>query len=358
MVCDALFTDFNNDGWSDLILAGEWMPVTFLENEKGIFKNITENSGISNHTGWWNSITGADFDNDGDIDYVAGNLGLNSFFRASSKYPVSVIASDFDNNGSYDAFPSLYIRTSQQDTSKKNFPAHGRDDIVKQMIKMRSKFQNYKSSAVATIDQLFTEKQAEGALVLKATDLRSSYIRNDGNNKFTLIPLPAMAQFSAINGIIADDFDGDGNTDLLFNNNDYGTDVLVGRYDALNGLLLLGKGNGEFVPQSVSSSGIFIPGNGKGLVKLRNGKENYIVAAAQNRGALKVFELDHKIRSVPVMADDISADIQLINGNARKQEFYYGSSFLSQSARFLTIGSSVKSLTITNTKGQKRNIEL
>jgi hypothetical protein len=358
MVCDALFTDFNNDGWTDLILAGEWMPVTFLANEQGIFRNITENTGLSSNTGWWNSIAAADFDNDGDMDYAVGNLGLNSYFRASSKYPVSIISNDFDNNGSYDAFPSLYIVSSQQDTTKKNFPAYGRDDIVKQMIKMRSKFQNYKSYAIATIDQLFSEKQMEGALKLKATDMRSSYIRNDGNNKFTISPLPSQAQFSAINGMVADDFDGDGNIDILINSNDFGTDVLAGRYDALNGLLLKGKGTGEFIPLSISESGIFIPGNGKGMIKLRSGKDNYLVAAAQNRGALKIFELDYKFKNIPVMPDDISAEIQLNNSSSRKQEFFYGSSFMSQSSRFLTIDKNVKSVTITNNKGQKRNLDL
>jgi hypothetical protein len=358
MVCDALFSDFNNDGWCDLILAGEWMPITFLENEKGIFRNITENTGLSSNTGWWNSIAAADFDSDGDIDYAVGNLGLNSYFRASPKYPVSIISADFDNNGSYDAFPSLYIVSSQQDTTKRNFPANGRDDIIKQMIKMRGKFQNYKSYAIATVDQLFTEKQLEGALKLKATDFSSSYIRNDGNNKFTKSPLPSLAQISAINGMVADDFDGDGITDILINSNDFGTDVLVGRYDAMNGLLLKGKGNGEFDPQSISSSGIFIPGNGKGLIKLRGGKENFLVAAAQNRGPLKIFELNSKVKNIPVMNDDISAEIQLNNGAVRKQEFYYGSSFMSQSARFLTIAGNVKAVTITNNKGQKRNIEI
>lgn len=358
MVCDALFTDFNNDGWSDLILAGEWMPVTFMVNEKGTFRNITEGTGIIGHTGWWNSICAADYDNDGDIDYVAGNLGLNSFYRASSKYPVSIISGDFDNNGSYDAFPSLYIQTSQQDTSMKNFPAYGRDDIVKQMIKLRSKFQNYKSYAVSTNDQMFTEKQTEGALKLKATDLRSSYIRNDGNNKFTISPLPAQAQFSAVNGIVSDDFDGDGNTDLLINSNDYGTDVLVGRYDALNGLILKGKGNGEFIPLTIDESGIFIPGNGKGLVKLRRADGNYLVAAAQNRGELKVFELSKKCKTLTVNSDDVSVEIQLSDGTLSRQEFYHGSSFLSQSARFLPIGENVKSVTFTNSIGNKRKIDL
>ena len=184
LVCDALFTDFDNDGWPDLILAGEWMPVTIFKNVYGHFTNVTSSTGISRETGWWNSISAGDFDNDGDIDYIIGNLGLNSFYKASERYPVSVYAADFDNNGSYDAFPSVWLPTSQQDTSIKEYPVHSRDDAVKQMIGMRSKFQNYKSFALATIDQLFSKEQLKKALILKANNFSSSYCRNDGNGKF------------------------------------------------------------------------------------------------------------------------------------------------------------------------------
>lgn len=357
LVCDALFTDFNNDGSTDLILTGEWMPLTFLSNEKGVFKDVTASSGISSHTGWWNSISAGDFDNDGDMDYVVGNLGQNSFFRASEKYPASIISGDFDNNGSYDAFPSLYLVPSQQDSTMKNYPAHGRDDIVKQMIKMRVKYQNYKSQAVSTIDQMFTDKQIQSALKLQATDLKSSYCRNDGNNQFTLIPLPSTVQFSVVNGMITDDFDGDGNLDVLINGNDYGTDVLVGNYDALNGLLLKGNGHGDFTALPISESGIFIPGNGKAMVKLRSAKGNYLVAAAQNRGPLKVFELQEKGKLISVKPDDISAELVFQNGSTQKQEFSYGSSFLSQSTRFLNAGSNLKSVTITGNQGQKRTLD-
>jgi hypothetical protein len=358
LVCDALFTDFNNDGWIDLILTGEWMPITFLSNENGVYKDVTASSGINNQTGWWNSISAGDFDNDGDMDYVVGNQGQNSFFRASEKYPVSIVSSDFDNNGSYDAFPALYLVTSQQDSSMKNFPAHGRDDIVKQMIKMRTKFQNYKTQAVSTLEQMFTDKQLQAALKLKVTNLKSSYCRNDGNNHFTLTSLPSPAQFSMVNGMIADDFDGDGNLDVLINGNDFGTDVLVGRYDASNGLLLKGNGKGDFSALSFSGSGVFIPGNGKAIVKFRGANGNYLVAAAQNRGPLKVFELKEKIISISVKPDDIDAELVFQNGNTQKQEFSYGSSFLSQSARFLNTAGNLKSVTITGNNGQKRKIDL
>ena len=238
LVCDALITDFDNDGWPDLVLAGEWMPLTFLKNEKGHFKSVTEKTGISDQVGWWNSLAAGDFDNDGDIDFIAGNLGHNSFFKASQQYPAGIYAKDFDNNGSYDAIPAICLPVSQQDTSRKEFPVPGRDDMIKQIIGMRSKFQNYKSYAAAAMDQLFTPEQLKGALTLHANNFNSSFCRNDGNGKFTLIPLPLKAQLSALNGMVTDDFDGDGNLDVVINTNDYGTDVSVGRYDALNGLML------------------------------------------------------------------------------------------------------------------------
>ena len=357
LVCDALFTDFDNDGWPDLILAGEWMPVTFLKNDKGIFKNVTVATGISNQIGWWNSIAAGDFDNDGDIDYVVGNLGLNSFYKASEQYPVSIYAKDFDNNGSYDAFPSLYLPASQTDPSKREFPAQTRDDIVKQMIGVRSKFQNYKSYAVATMDQVFSKEQLKDALILRANNFSSSYIRNDGNGKFTLSPLPVVAQLSALNGMTVDDFDGDGNADIVLNTNDYGTDVTVGRYDALNGMLLKGDGKGNFVPQTILQSGIFIPGNGKALVKLRGKEGKYLLAAGQNRGPLKVFELKKRMNLVPVLPNEVSAEITLKNGKTQRQEFYYGASFLSQSSRFLNITGNVKTVTIADNKNGKRKID-
>ncbi|MEO8416255.1 MAG: FG-GAP-like repeat-containing protein [Ginsengibacter sp.] len=356
LVCDALFTDFDNDGWPDLVLAGEWMPVTFLKNDKGVFKNITSTSGIGNQIGWWNSITAGDFDNDGDMDYVIGNVGENSFYQASPQYPVSVYAKDFDGDGTYDAFPSLFLPASQDDTIKKEFPAHNRDDIINQMIRLRPKFTNYKSYATATIDTLFTKEQLKDALIVKANTFTSCYCRNDGNGKFKLIPLPFTAQLSALNGMVADDFDGDGNLDVLMNTNDFGTDVTAGRYDALNGLLLKGDGNGNFMPQSIIESGIYIPGDGKALVKLRNNNGKYLLAAAQNRGPLKVFELKKDVTNISLQPNEVSGEIFLKNGKKRKEEFYHGSSFISQSARFLSIGKNVTSVIIMDSNGKTRKM--
>ena len=358
MVCDAIWTDFDNDGWQDLIITGEWMPVKFLKNDKGVFKDVSNNSGIQNQSGWWTSIVAGDFDNDGKMDYVLGNLGMNSFYRASEKYPVSIYAKDFDNNGSYDAIPTMYFTTSQSDTSKREFPVHTKDDMAKQMIIFRSKFLDYKSYAKAPFDQMLTKEEMQNVLKLQANYFSNSYMKNMGNGKFQLTPLPVQAQYSCMNGMLVEDFDGDGNLDVLVNGNDFGTEPSVGRYDASNGLLLKGNGTGNFAALSILQSGWFIPGNGKALVKLRNKNGNCMIAASQNKGPLKVYKQNDMNHTVTLLPDDLFAILNLKNGKKRKVEMGYGSSFLSQSGRFLNIDPSIISVNITNVHGVERQLVL
>ena len=356
LVCDALFTDYDNDGWPDLVLAGEWMPVTFLKNDHGVFKNATLATGIGGKTGWWNSIAAGDFRHTGRMDYIVGNVGQNTLYKASEQFPVYVTAKYFDKNGQYNAFTSIFL--PDVNGVKKEFPAVGREDILKEMISIKKRYTNYKSYAVATMDEVITPEMRKGALRLSSNTSESCYIRNDGNGKFTMIPLPNQAQISAINGMVVDDFDGDGNLDVMINGNDYGTEVGVGRYDALNGLMLKGNGNGGFTPQRIMQSGIYIPGDGKALVKLQNNKGGYMLAASQNRGALKLFELRTNQHNIKLLPDDESAIITYNNGQKEKQEFYYGSSFLSQSGRFFTVGKNVKSIAVKNTRGQSRSVSV
>ncbi|WP_448698299.1 VCBS repeat-containing protein [Mucilaginibacter sp. AW1-3] len=355
LVCDALFTDYNNDGWPDLILAGEWMPIKFLKNNKGKYTDETASTGLSDNCGWWNSIVAGDFRHTGRMDYIVGNVGLNTLYQVSNKYPAYITASDFDNRGRIDAFPSLYL--PDQDGSKKEYPAFVRDDAVKQLISLRKKFTNYRSYAKATLQDLLTPAQFKSALRLKVNEQRSCYLRNEGNGKFTMIPLPKEAQVSALNGMAVDDYDHDGNLDVIFNGNDYGTDVSIGRYDALNGLMLKGDGKGNFKPVSILESGIYIPGNGKALVKLHNKEGNYLLAASQNKDALKLFELKNRSRFIVPGYLDLSAIVHYANGTSTKQEFYYGSSFLSQSARFVEVGKNVSSLTILRNDGTNYEVK-
>jgi len=354
MVCDALWTDFDNDGWPDLVLAGEWMPVTFLKNDKGAFKNVTQLSGLSDQKGWWNSIVAGDFDKDGDIDYIVGNLGLNSYYRASEQYPVRVYGKDFDNNGIYDMIISSYL--PDKDGVKREFPAQTRDDLIRQVNAMRKKFPDYKSYAVATMDQVLTPDERKGAVILEANNFQSCLLRNEGNGRFTWIPLPAQAQLSVINGMVVDDFDGDGNLDVVLNGNDYGTEVSTGRYDAMNGLFLKGDGKGNFTAKSILESGVFIPGNGKALVKLRRANGDYLLAAGQNRGPLKILAMKQKWPEVALQPSDLSAMIRYKDGSLRKEEFYYGASFLSQSGRLLLLNDSVQSVEISDGRGGLRKM--
>jgi enediyne biosynthesis protein E4 len=354
LVCDAVSTDFNNDGWQDLVLAGEWMPVTFLKNNHGKFENVTTASGVSDQQGLWSSILPGDFDNDGDMDYIAANLGLNSFYRASREHPARLYAKDFDNNGSYDAIPSLYL---PDETGRKyEFTAQTRDDLVKQMIGMRSKFQNYKTYAIATFDKILSPEELKDALILSANNFRSSIIINKGNSTFEIRSLPMEAQLSMLNGMLAEDFDRDGNLDLVINGNDFGTEVSVGRYDALNGLYLKGDGAGNFKAVSMLESGVFIPGNGKALVKSVNANGDLILFASQNRGALKAFRYNRRTAAIPVSAEEQMAYIHLKNGKIRKHEVNFGCSFLSQSSRLINVDETITSLEIKDRKGNTRKI--
>lgn len=356
MVCDALFTDFDNDSWMDIILVVEWQSIKLLKNIKGKFEEVTAGSGIQNQTGWWNSIAPGDFDNDGDMDYIAGNLGANSFYKASEKYPASIIADDFDKNGRYDALISVFVPESAEKRQLKEYTVHLRDDYISQLPQARKQFPNYKSYADATTNMLIANFEKEKLIRMEAVNFKTSLLRNEGNGKFTLLPLPAQAQFSMINGMVVEDFDSDGNLDVVLNGNDFGTEVFVGRYDALNGLFLKGDGKGNFTPLSILQSGIYIPGNGKALAMLRSASNKCLVVASQNRGALKVLQLKKSDSCIRFLPEDISAVIKYKNGTLQKREINYGASFLSQSARFIIANKNMASIEILDGRGKKRII--
>ena len=354
LVCDAVWTDFDNDGWQDLIVVGEWMPVTFFKNNRGALQKLTPPGNLPMKIGWWNSITAGDFDNDGDMDYVAGNLGLNSFFRASEKEPVSIYAADFDEDPSYDAIPAVYLPSVNG--SKKEFPANVRDEVIKQMVSTRRKFPLYKDFALADINALLDKEAQKKALILRANYFESCYIQNNGSNRFELKPLPMQAQWSPVNGLLTDDVNGDGFLDIVLNGNDHGNEVVNGRYDALNGLVLLGDGKGEFQPLSLQQSGFYMPGDAKALAKLVVGNK-VCFAGTQNRNSLQLFALQSPKQIVRLNHDDVYAILTLKDGRKRKVEVPYGSSFLSHSSRFVTCSEGVLAVDIVNRKGEKRRAE-
>jgi enediyne biosynthesis protein E4 len=352
MVCDALWTDFDNDGWVDLIVVGEWMPITLFKNEHGKLVNVTAQSGLSSEIGWWNSITAGDFDNDGDIDYIVGNLGLNSFYRADKEHPLGIYAKDFDGNQSLDAIITAWL--PDEDGIRKEFPVASRDEIMKQLPGLKKKFLTYKEYGRAKFSDLFSKEELQGALVKHANNFSSCYLENLGNGKFRMHALPAMAQLAPIYGMVTDDFNQDGNLDIALSGNDYGTEVGTGRYDAMNGLVLLGDGKGNFTPQTILQSGLYIPGDGKALIKLKGAGDNYLLAASQNGGPLKIFA-DHTTGPlIGLRPDDRIILYTLKDGGVRREECYYGTSFLSQSSRFIQAGALVQKIEAINAKGEKR----
>lgn len=357
MVCDAVWTDFDNDGWPDLVLAGEWMPIKFLKNDHGQFRDITKSTRIGDQVGWWNSITAGDFDNDGDMDYVVTNLGQNSFYKASDKYPVSVYARDFYNQGVMQCLLTSFIK-DRQGGQPREFISDSRDDLVSHLPFLKRRFLTYNSFATTTFDKVFTPGELEGAIKYSANNFSSVLIKNNGNGTFTMEPLPAMAQYSAINGMVTEDFDGDGNLDICMSTNDYGTMPSYGRYDALNGLVLKGDGKGNFTPLSIQQSGIYIPENGKAMVRIRGGDNKYLIVASQNKGPVKSFQLNKTLGLLPLNPDDVSVLIAYKDGRRQRREPDYGSSFLSQSARFIAIDPTVASIEVTNSKGHTRKMSL
>ncbi|WP_162944764.1 VCBS repeat-containing protein [Flavisolibacter nicotianae] len=356
MVTDALWTDFDNDGKADLVLTGEWMPVTFLKNTGATFQQLTQ-TGVGQYLGWWNSLSAGDFDNDGDMDYVAGNLGLNSSYTATASEPMTLLAKDLDNNGSLDAMVFCYLKA--EDGSRKPFPMHAKDDLTGQLISIRKKYPTYTSYGQATMDALWPVKDRQGAMVKTATYMQSAFLENRGKGQFVLRALPAEAQTAPVFGMLSEDVDGDGNLDLLLVGNDYGMEPYSGRHDAFNGLCLNGDGQGAFRPLTVAESGFWVKGDAKGLARLHTAKGEDLWLATQNNDSLVVQKkagIKQGGKWATLKPDDFFGTVVLKNGSRKRVEFYYGSTFLSQSSRRLFVGDDVQSITITNFKGQKREL--
>lgn len=337
LISDALWTDFNGDFSPDLILAGEWMPLRFFKNESGKLIEVTETTGIANHLGWWNSLAAADLDNDGDIDYMAGNIGENINFKGSKEEPVRIYAKDLDNNGSIDPLISYYLRDSVG--TKKEYLYHPWQDVTKQYVGIRKRFNSYGEFGEATLPEMFPDGLLDDATVLTLNYMKTSWIENLGDGTFKMHALPVAAQIAPVYGILPQDLDGDGNMDILLIGNDFGMEVQQGPADAMNGLALKNKGDGSFAPVPLNDSHFFVPGDGKSLVTLSLSDEKSLIVASQNNDSLKVFERIQKYagRLIPLRPDEVKAEISLQNGQKQVSEFYWGSTFQSQSSRSISL---------------------
>lgn len=332
MVCAALWTDYDNDNDPDLMLAGEFMPITLLKNGAGRFTlEPLKTGGDQPLSGWWNSLTGADFDLDGDIDYLAGNLGLNTRYRVSEKEPLQVYANDFDRNGQIDPILTQYLQGDQHIVPI-------RDVLNDQMPTFsRKRFTNFQAYADKSFSDAFTSDDLDGATVLGANELRSCYLENKGGKRsgdpeFVLHPLPGFAQIAPVFGMQTGDFNGDGLPDALLVGNSYASETYSGWHDAGRGCVLLGDGRGHFRAVAPETTGLHADGDAKALAALSTGNE-IVYLLSNNNGPVQLLKPRNSIKPQRAKPSETYRLIRHKDGRTQRVEFYYGSGYLSQSSR-------------------------
>lgn len=283
MVTDALWDDYDGDQDLDLIVVGEWMPVSLIENTGNHFQ-LAQNKHFTQTTGWWNAIAKADFDQDGDMDYVVGNLGLNYKYKASPEASFDVYAGDFDENGKQDIVLGYYQDGIQ-------FPVRGKQCSSEQIPDLKKKFKNYDAFATAELQQIYTPTKLENSNHYQAKEFGHIYIENLGKGEFTYHRLPTSTQISSINAIEILDFNQDGNLDMVMGGNLFHAEIETPRADACYGWLLQGDGKGGFEHLSYAQSGLDIPFQTKDI-RLINSRSNPLLIFANNDAPLAVFQFD------------------------------------------------------------------
>lgn len=354
MVTAAVWSDADADGKTDLLIATDWGSIQLFKNNGSSFTKTT--TALDQLKGWWNSIVAADIDNDGDMDYVAGNYGTNGFLQASEQYPLTAYAKDFDNNSSFDALFSHWLPVTVRG-EKKEFPVAGRDLLLREMSIMKERFPNYTSYAKTEMSLLFPPEVAKDAFKATANYLQSCWMENKGKLGFDIHTLPDAAQMAPVYGITVRDIDGDGWVDLVLTGNEFSMAAYLGRQDASNGLVLINNGKKGFQPLSIIQSGFYTPANGRALVELLV-QNQPAVAAGQNRDMLKLFGSNNRNQSViRLNANETHAILHLKNGSKRKEEYTMGHGFLSQSSRFITLSPFVVSADIFSGNIRTRSIK-
>jgi hypothetical protein len=285
MVTDAEWLDVDGDKLPDLIIAGEWMPVRVFQNHPKGFKEITEQSGLSSLPGMWRSLTAADIDKDGDIDFVAGNIGLNNKYHFNADYPLNMWYGDLDVNGSLDPVMGYYIPS--QNGKRELYPALGLGDIASQVPGIKKTFLMHKDFSTATMADVF--KSIDNPIKLIAQEAASCWFENAGKNAFKKHLLPAEAQYAPVNCVLVNDYNKDGLPDILLAGNEYETEVMTGQYDAGYGLLLFATSNKKFTAIPQSKSGIFLRGDTRCMRSIIIQNKPMILAAINN-AALQIFQ--------------------------------------------------------------------
>ena len=287
MVTAMSWTDFNNDNKPDMVVAGEWMPIRFFQNGNGRFREVTSSTGLENMSGQWRSLAVSDIDRDGDMDFVAGNLGLNNRYGVSPKQPITLFAKDIDGNGSVDPILAYYMVNNNG--QRNLYPAIGRDQFSSQVPSIKKRYIEHAAFSKDDINNIFTPQDRDGMLTLTCEETRTCWFENIGSGKFVKHALPTAAQFAPVNAIVCTDADGDGKTDILIAGNEYQAEVMTGRYDASYGLMLKGDESGNFSPVSPAKSGLIIDGDVKDM-KLVLSATGKLLVVAVNDNKLRVFD--------------------------------------------------------------------
>lgn len=275
MITDVTWTDIDKDGDFDLLVVGEYMPIKVFVNERGKLIDKTDESVLQLTNGWWNRIKAADLDNDGDVDFVVANHGLNSRFKASEQKPLCMYINDFDKNGTIEQI----ICTFNGDIS---YPMVLRHDLTAQIPSLKKKYLKYEEYKNQTVQNIFTESELKEAVKLDVFELGTGILLNDGKGKFTFSRLPVEAQISPMYAIEIDDFDLDGNQDILLGGNLYNVKPEAGRYDASYGIFLKGDGHGKFIAVPSLNSGLKIEGEVRDFVMLKSKGRNLLLVARNN----------------------------------------------------------------------------
>ena len=283
LVTDAVWSDADGDGRTDLIVVGEWMTPTVFKNDGGRLVKSGPLGGLEKTRGWWTRIAPADLDGDGDTDFVLGNIGENSRFQASPDDPLTLYAGDFDRNGTLDQ-----IFSYRQDG--KNYPMNMLHDLVKRLPFLKKRMLLYSEYAGKTMEEIFKPEELQEATKLEAHTLATTLYINEGGGRYTNRPLPDAAQVAPVYGIAVDDFDGDGKTDLLLTGNFFATKPELGRLAGNYGLLLTGDGKNGFRPQTQGRTGVFSREQVRQATVLKPVQGRQRVVLAQNNASLLMWE--------------------------------------------------------------------
>ncbi len=282
MICDAIWADTDGDKDLDLVVVGDWIPLTFFENNNGKFTNTVKKMGFEKTDGFWNVVKMGDLNGDGLPDFVVGNHGLNSRFKANWSQPMSLFVSDFDRNGSNEAIMAAY-------NGDKSYPLVLRNDLVAQMPSMKKKYLYFKNYKNQNVSDLFDFKQLKAATRWEAHELRTSVLMNLGNGKFKLETLPDEAQLAPVYALALEDFDHDGKTDIILGGNSSREKPESGTYMASYGLLLRNTGGGAFETFSAMRSGFKSVGEMRDLLTIKTKKGSFVLAA-MNDAPLRIYQ--------------------------------------------------------------------